>query len=345
MLGGVAVALPACNDSGGGGEATGGPVAPGTAGAAGGAGTAGASGTGAAPAPVAAAPEVRVEIPESLSIRVLEAGAEPRATLRFEVPEGTRQTVHVGNSASGLRRVNGLEVPQQSTIVGITMSMGLTAAAVTGGEQRVDFVIDAVEPRFHPRVPEAGRVRLTRRFAATAGTSGGLMRGANGVCRVAKDDAPVGVMPPEALRAAEHMQKSVAQSMDVLTLPVPDEPVGVGARWEVVSPQERNGVRLRMTRTYELLARDGAQVSVAVVVNERADAGEMRLPGFPPNASARLASLSSSGSGRLTARLDRIVPEEATLVIDAKMSVNVSEGGQRAVLEQESRMEFDIQAD
>ncbi len=286
--------------------------------------------------------EVVVAIPAETELRLLDPGGKSRATLRFDVAPGSMQTVRIETRTSGTLTVDGRPVETSSPLVGTRLEMAVTAGETDeAGALELAFAITAAEPIFKGEAPPAQVESFRRMLGAGVGISGTLVRDARGLCTVTSVAAPPGALGPKP----PGVEESIQQSMDVISVPVPAEPVGIGARWEVVSPQVRSGAEVRMTRTYELIHRDARRVVLEVVVQQAANPGPIAMPGMDQSASARLTRLVASGTGRVDARLTDIVPERATLSLDGEGVFRISDDQNITVMRRETHMEFVIEAE
>lgn len=108
-------------------------------------------------------------------------------------------------------------------------------------------------------------------------------------------------------------------SMEQLALPFPEEPVGVGSKWQALSTQETNNMQVRMAVTYELVKLEGDKGTVKVSLQQFADKQKMDVGG----ATADLDSLESDGSGTMEFDLTRPLFARAELTLKMKAAMSV----------------------
>jgi hypothetical protein len=106
-------------------------------------------------------------------------------------------------------------------------------------------------------------------------------------------------------------ENGARQMVESMADPMPEEPVGVGARWEVKqSLRQQNAPTIDSVLTYQLVSRDGNHVQLRMVSIQTGKEQEFD-PGVP-GAKATLKSASGRYEGEAFLRLNRIVPINAT---------------------------------
>ena len=98
-----------------------------------------------------------------------------------------------------------------------------------------------------------------------------------------------------------------------LVVPLPDEPVAVGARWRVVSMVRSGGVVLKQTATYRLTAADADGWTVELEAERIGEAQEILVPGVE-GALGELVALRRLVKGTLTVAAADPLPLRGTLI-------------------------------
>jgi hypothetical protein len=99
--------------------------------------------------------------------------------------------------------------------------------------------------------------------------------------------------------------ENLAHQVHHVFLRLPEEPIGVGAVWDVQVSSQMFGMRLHLTATFELLEVDGNRVKVRTYLAGTAPPQDLTLPGM---GSAKVHSFHVSGDGEATYDLDRLMP-------------------------------------
>jgi TPR repeat protein len=114
----------------------------------------------------------------------------------------------------------------------------------------------------------------------------------------------------------EQFLEAMRQSMRQLTAPLPEEPVGVGARWKTL--QRLTGpVTLYQLTSFELLQRTGSSVTLGMKMEQLTPKQTMVLPETLPEVtfdiSAEIAGI-AQGDGEMTLDLHSPVPRSRTSI-------------------------------
>jgi hypothetical protein len=184
------------------------------------------AGCGAPAPPRPPDPEPPKENPDVVVVRLVEAGAEPLRRLRFHPPAGTTFRFAIGGPCG----TSDFE------------------ARVEKGSDDHDTKV-SVSPR-DPRAAVDGGLGLT--------AEGRL--GDRGIVDYRFEPIGVGPMSYRFHRAAERVGLVLEGIVPVL----PEEPVGVGARWEVRRPLWREYTPARVLLRYELVQADGDRLRLRV---------------------------------------------------------------------------------
>lgn len=243
-------------------------------------------------------------------IEVLDTGVEPRQPLRLQFQPGDRQQA--------------------------TMTMGVELAAQQGNRTMPlpalpDIVIDLETEVRDPGTP--GELVYEIRYGDATAAPGGdpamqeaiamslqLLRGLSVVATV-DDRGRVRSLELQGSDASApnatnlESMNSLLQSADQLSFPLPEEAVGVGARWQVVSQLSLGGLEMMQTATYELVDREGDRLQLNLTLDQTAASPD------DSESPALLQSLRSTGTGRIDLRLDRPLPERAAIEMESRVEM------------------------
>lgn len=142
---------------------------------------------------------------------------------------------------------------------------------------------------------------LNRELQILQGLSGRIVVGSNGVFWDTSFDGP----SPVNERIVQIL-RSIQQQIEQLSVPVPDEPVGIGARWQVTTPVRSGDLEVSQTTVYRLMQLSGVEGELMSSVFQQAGAKNSRI--HSPRVPAFLESYEGSGFGRIEFHLERLVP-------------------------------------
>jgi hypothetical protein len=248
------------------------------------------------------------------AVQLLDAGTGEKETLRYTFKAGASERATMNMNMQVALSLGGQQVPM-AAIPPMRMQINLRIAETgSDGSAKLEFELVGAEAVGDA----AAAAQLSQSLAGLKGLAGWQRMDTQG--RVLES----GVKSPGTTGGAESasMLNDLQQSMQQLAAPFPAEPVGLGARWQVMQQAEAGGMKLTQTVEYILRSRQGNRVGLDVkMVDSKVDASG----GLP--AGAKLDSVQAAGGGTSSIALDRLVPT-ATIDADTTVSVSSSAGGQ-----------------
>ncbi len=249
---------------------------------------------------------------------LIDAGAEPRAPLRYRFNKDLKELMVMDMTISMGMEVGGMEQPanemptirmfvalegQEITEEGnLKYGMEFTKIDVLGDEDSDPAMIDALESAM------VGVVGLT---------GWGIVddRG------VTKD---VGFTIPEDANPAVVAQlDQMRGQLNQLAAPLPEDAVGIGAKWRVTQHIESSGMSLTQEGTYTLEERLGESVKLSLTLTQKALPQNIQPPNLPAGTTVKLTFLESQGSGRIDLDMARFVPS-TEMSMKMKMNMEIS---------------------
>lgn len=260
-------------------------------------------------------------------VTLLDPGAEPRRPLRYRLVPGAQETLTMRTEMAIATRADGGDAAPAVEYPPVVMTLRLRVAEAGSAPDRAryEFALEAVEVEDAPGVAPEVVDAMRRHFDEIEGMTGSAdvdARGFNWNARVERPRGRAGHATP----ALGQVLDSTAQGMERMSAPLPEEPVGQGARWELRQTIEQNGVTLEQRTLFELIELDGQRGVLATQITQRAGRQPMAVAGAPAGA-AELLSLESTGTGRLHFDLDRLGPR-STLTLRSDYGVRVTAGEQ-----------------
>jgi hypothetical protein len=272
-------------------------------------------------------------------VTLLEAGAEPRQLLRLAAAKGTTQTVRLTMTMDMDLVMNGAPTPKAKLPV-MVMAMSVTVADVeSDGDIRWEMKLteaDVVDdPEVMPMVMSATRDALR----GVVGLGGYAVLSPRGFIKEGNM-----ALPPDANPQLKQMLDGMQQSLDQMTSPLPEEPVGVGGKWQVKQTLEQNGMRIDQTGVYTITKIEGSHVLCDIDLRQTAAQQKIQMPGMPPGVDAEVLSLTTSGGGATEIDLTRIVPTHGRVQGLMDMTTRVSMSGQTQNMAMKMKIELAIDA-
>lgn len=232
------------------------------------------------------------------AVAVLDAGQEPRLPLRYRIPEGTT------TSATATFRVATLatsgDAEALSVLPGLRLKTVSGPASIT--ERGVRFNVDVVEaeavvpPNFDEALAadlQTGAAILDEVGASVEIDDRGK-RLSGGLNEAAKRPD----IPKRLLRMIVNARTTVTR------VRLPEEPVGLGARWQVRRELDVFGFRVTQVDTYQLVDRAGDELSLNLWVKQT---GLPQTLSFPDEGiEISVESMKTEASGQITLNLEAL---------------------------------------
>lgn len=236
-------------------------------------------------------------------VRLLDAGAEPRAPLRYTIAEGTTTkstmdltmaTLAASSDAAALSVVPGLRLhvvsgPAMPTSRGVKFEVNIAKAEA------------AVPQGLNPEVAED-----LRKSAAILDDVGGIVvmndRGAM-VSTELNDRAKSPEVPVRLLTMIVNARTTLSR----VTLPA--EPVGLGARWEARKELRLFGFEIQQVDTYTLVERVGDEIKLNVTVTQNALPQTVEFP--DDGLSISVDQMTANANGRIVLNLNALESDAA----------------------------------
>ncbi|EYF07590.1 hypothetical protein [Chondromyces apiculatus] len=286
---------------------------------------------GAAPYPPAGAPPAAprgilgpveadryVKVNARPTVKLLDPGAEPRAPLTYAFAAGKR-ALGARIQARGRMTTEGspstpTQVPRTVMIMDVT-----TGGRDPRGEVRVEGRLRSLgfdgppDPTLHDQGVVQGMGAM---FPRLEGLTMSYAASPKGHLRDFARKLPEG---------AEDLMNDAttcAQPFVFMTVPLPDEPVGPGARWHVVTRLDFTGGDFLYFTTYTLEAREGNRADL--VFNLVQLIGDPAVvPPLPPGIRGRFVSSESSGEGRSVIDLTSAAPVSSTVSLHSFLGMGI----------------------
>ena len=135
-------------------------------------------------------------------------------------------------------------------------------------------------------------------------------------------------VPPTADPQLKQIIDSLQQSMKQFSAPLPEEPVGAGARWETTNALEQRGIRIDQVAKTELKSIQGDRLVLAFGLTQSAPPQRVESSDLPATARMDLVSLASTGDGGSTVDLGSLIASSANVKLQMLMKIRLKMGEQ-----------------
>ncbi|MBX3188601.1 MAG: hypothetical protein KF819_16410 [Labilithrix sp.] len=218
------------------------------------------------------------------SIRLLDAGKPPRRALRYEIKPGSVEWAEIDVQSDTTIIVNGQSQPT-TALPTKRIRWRIEANEVTPeGDVKVALTAESAEVLKDRALPENAREETERELAA--------MRGARGSARISSRG-----IASELTFYGQPAEAHLLETMTGQVCMLPQEELGTGGRWEVLSLLPVSGSALNLRTIYTVTKLDADAVHVDIVQTLSGQPGQsLDVPNLP-GGKATLESASGGSTG------------------------------------------------
>lgn len=258
-------------------------------------------------------------------------GAEPRSPLRYNLAAVSATAFRTDMSM----RINNPMLGAEQVLPTMRMNMSMTAPTALGDTVQTGFALNSIEVLETPGSPPEMLPLMRAALAEVGAFSGSMTLDARGALRDSSLNLD-GLAP-----AARQQVESMATSMEQMTVPLPEEAVGVGATWNVAQTISQNGLTVMQNTTFTLVERTAQGARMNVAVTQTAAPQQLQDPSLPPGATVT-AGLQSTGTGTMALRFDSLVPT-SSLRLDMAMEMQMAMGAGATPIPMNMTMRMDVE--
>lgn len=286
------------------------------------------------PAEKPADPSAYPEAGKDPIVRLLEPGAQPRKPLRFKMKAGDKQRVVMHMKMAMDMNIAGQS--QQADMPTMNMVLDVTATDVAAnGDISYEFVMSDVTIS-----DDGGTPGMKDALAGVLDSAKG-MSGKGVISNRGFNRGTELSMPPNANPQLAQTMGQMKDAMGQIAAPVPEEPVGVGGKWEVRMALKQQSLVIKQIGTYEITGIDGDLVAAKTTVAQSADPQPVVNPQMP-TLKMELTRMSGSGSGDTTFDLTKGMPARANALIGNELEMAVDAGGQKQSITMKMKLDLKI---
>jgi hypothetical protein len=286
--------------------------------------------------PVAAVPAPAETTRPGVQVKLLDAGAAPRGLLRLRpvtTPQSVVLTFSTEETQSGISSLHiGPLVIQ--TVVSLAPS-----STATNGTIRMPYTYGA----FRLLDSSAGSPQELMALRDALST----FQGFGGQLELSPTGAVISnsfSIPPPVNSQVRNLLQQLSGQSDQLGVPLPSQPVGIGARWRATTHLFVSGISLTQTYEYTLRSRDGTRLTIDARYTQTAASQRASLPNTPPGMTVSIAAYRITGSGSTVADLSRVAAVTGHIAAQGLQRFRVQQGGRSGTINQQVKLTVDLAA-
>jgi len=254
------------------------------------------------PPGVEALPELEVDP----TLELVDAGQAPKKALRTPLEAGDKRSIRI-RSGWTLETMYGPMV--KTTAVMPSLAYELTTEVNEAAEQgaEVSFRVKNITVAAGEDVKPAKVKNVEKAATRLKGAKGTFSIDAHGIVERFSIDAPT----DDALLLSD-MVDQIRQAIRASSLPLPQEPIGKGAKWTVTQTIEQRTAKITQTSAFELVKMQGDRVEVKAEHTAAAPEQVLKFPGSRSGATFGLDKVELAGSREGTWTLGKLGPSSAS---------------------------------
>jgi len=291
------------------------------------------------PADVATNAPVKAVDPSQPQLKLSTAGAEPRTALRLQPQAGDKQTVLMAIKMRMNMELPGQPQPQDIKLPPIKMTLETEVKSVSeDGDIIYVFTYGPMEV-----VDEAGTSPEMAQALKTAvgdltGLTGTGTNTSRGISKGFQLDIPTGTNPQ-----MHQMLEQMGDSLKMIASPLPEEPVGLGAKWEIKMPIKSQGMTIQQTINSELVGLNDGQATFKISLTQTATNQKITNSSMP-GLKLDLTKMTGTGTGDSTVDLKQLLPTKATMDSKTDLAMAMNVGNQKQTMKMAMEMQLTLES-
>lgn len=268
-------------------------------------------------------------------VTLASAGAEPRTRLRYKPAAGYKETMTM-SMTMGLNMVmEGMAVPQMDMpVMKMTADIGVTSIA-PGGDVTYDVAFTAMTAEAQPGMDPAMAAMAQGTADSIKALKGSVTMSDRGINKSSTMNVDQIADP-----MLKQMLSSMSSSLESMSMPFPDEAVGVGGKWEVRQAIKSAGAQMFQKIQVEVVSVDAQGVTLKMNVEQTIPQQSMSNPALP-GATMNIEKGGGVSAGTTAMRFNALVPTSETTGTTA-MAMAVDMGGQTQRISVETKLKVSI---
>ncbi|MEA5594256.1 DUF6263 family protein [Rivularia sp. UHCC 0363] len=242
-------------------------------------------------------------------LKVISTGTGNKEKLRFTSKVGAKQTVNVTLNKETLMSIGEHNMPRAKLPAYIVRLDSTVTKVEPSGDIHYDIAYSDVKIQGDAQTrPELIEV-ISKQIEQLENFKGSVVIDNQGIAKSVKY-----AIPQKVDVNMKFLVEQLSNSLQQLSSPVPEAAVGIGAKWQVNSETDINGISLKQTTTYELVNLKGNVATLNVNLQQQEKSiQEIDYPGLPLDGILTLQSFKGNAKGKATIQLDKVMPVSSQL--------------------------------
>jgi len=269
---------------------------------------------------------LKAAVPGQPQVKLLEAGAEPRQVFRIQTKAGAVQKATMLVKIS--MAMNAPDLPANPIKMPTTkLKMVATIKSVSAeGDINYEMLLEDVEvigdAGVMPQVVDAMKESFK-------GVKGMVVVGTmtdRGISKKVEAKVPAGA-DAQARGSLEQMKQSFANAAFLL----PEEAVGIGAKWEIKDKLKSQGMTIDQTIKHELISVEGDMLTTQSSITQSAANQKITNP-LMPTLKVDMTKMTGTAKGATTVDIAKILPIKMTTDDQSEVNMALNAGGKKQAM-------------
>lgn len=258
-------------------------------------------------------------------VRLIAPGAEPRRAIRYAIPATYKGAMTMTTSME----MSGLPVAMAPMTIEMGLDLAVTSVATNGD---ITYMMTFTKAGLGPGADPAMAGAIQGAMQAVVGMKGTATISNRGVMKTMNLDLDKAKDP-----AMGQALGQVSQTLENMAAAFPEEPIGIGARWEVRTAVETGGIISFQRSEFEVASLSATSMGVKLRMEQTAPPQQMSNPQMPAEVQIMIERYATSGAGTGTIPLNGLIPT-MSMDMNSSMSMAVSAAGQQMPMNMEMKL-------
>ena len=273
-------------------------------------------------------------------LELLSTGTEPRHKLRFRPAVNAKETTTLTISMDILAMsMNGKPSPSYK-LPAITMTMETVVTKIEpNGDIDYEFSYSNADLVADPTTSPLMLVEMRSQIKKLVG-----LHGSGIVSNLGQMKAYNLILPEGFDQNTKQMIEQMSNSTEQISASVPEQAIGIGAKWRVTSFPDRGGINLAQVATYQLVTRSNHLATIDINLKQQATAQNLTKPELISGSKSTLKSINSQGQGQITMDLNRLIGISSNMSVRSDIQNNVKYANQDLTVDTQLLMRMAIKS-
>jgi hypothetical protein len=151
-------------------------------------------------------------------------------------------------------------------------------------------------------------------------------------------------IPSTINQTARSVLQQISSQSSQLSVPLPTEAVGIGARWRGTTQLGAGGIKLHQTYVYRLRRRDGTQITLDTSYVQTAVSQHLPSTGLPAGETVDMTSFHVAGTGTTVLDLSQAAPVSGHVDAQGLQVLRIAQGAHSGTINQRLQLAVDFTA-